>query len=171
MDYEECFPSCFLMKEESTPPWYLHCSSGKSLFFSGYELLISWCWKVHHPKSQYFTENALPNLSCQSNSIHWEGERAQGDTKCINVHMTKNCENRFIFLSHFSVLQAVLHSGYWLLQGSSLGIQLFSYLVQETTQKKDVTIRSANSTFRLNAKSYLRTWKWKYLSHRVTENL
>lgn len=72
--------------------------------------------------------------------------------------MTKNCENRFIFLSHFLVLQVVLYSGYWLLQGSSLSIQLFSYLVQETIQeqKKDVTIRSPNSTLRPSAKSYLR---------------
>lgn len=119
----------------------------------------------YHGAGRFITQNPSVsqkmhclNLSCQSNSIHWEDERALGDTKCINAHMTKNCENRFIFLSHFLVLQVVLYSGYWLLQGSSLSIQLFSYLVQETTQeqKKDVTIRSPNSTFRPSAKSYLR---------------
>lgn len=76
-------------------------------------------------------------------------------TRCINIHMIENNENRFIFLSHFLLLQAVLLSGCWLLQGSSSGIQLFSYHVQETTQqqKKDVTIRSPNSTFRPNART------------------
>lgn len=145
-----------------------------SFFFSECELLISWCWKAHHLKPQYFSENAQPNLSSQSNSTHREGERALGDTKCINVQMIKSCENRIVFLSHSLLLQVFFCSGCWLLQVSSLGIQLFSYIVQETTQQqeKDVTITSQNSTYRPNTKSYSRTQCLrKYLSHRVAENL